>query len=46
VKLDTKLCWTRGTIDWYWKTHPAHTYMSGGNWEYDVNIPYPPLETK
>jgi hypothetical protein len=43
VKLDITLCWTWGTIDFYWKTHADHYPTSGGTWEYDVYIPYPPL---
>jgi hypothetical protein len=43
VKLDTTLCWTWGIIDFYWKTHPDHYPISGGTWEYDIHIPYPPL---
>jgi hypothetical protein len=42
VKLNVNLCWTWGTIDFYWKTHPDHSTTDGGSWEYNVYMPYPP----
>jgi hypothetical protein len=42
VKLDVTLCWTWGVIDFWWTTHADHQTTSGGSWEYNVYIPYPP----
>ncbi|NLE30241.1 MAG: hypothetical protein GX629_11300 [Phycisphaerae bacterium] len=43
VKLNVDLCWTWGIIDFWWMTHPDHQTTDGGLWEYNVHIPYPPI---